>query len=119
MVVDPRGATWRVSMLRGNVWPGWSWTYRVSLSSGRATPTIENPVLEGPLFALPALNGPPALWRWLMYRLRRREDHRVVVRRAEQASIRGARLDVSFSTKAEAAAAAASIAAGLERDGTC
>jgi len=118
VVNDPAGQAWRVSVYRGNVWPGWSWTYRLSLLNGRATPSMENPILEGPVFALPALNGPPAFWRWLVFSASSREDHRVIVRRADRASIRDARLDELLPSRASAGAVAEEIATSIRRDGT-
>jgi hypothetical protein len=75
-VTDPDGAKWTVAVARGNQWPGWAWLNWLEGWgwAGDAAPVA----LALGLLALPSVTA-----RWLGYRLRRRTDWRVTVRRGE------------------------------------
>lgn len=77
--IAPDGTQWQLRIVRGNAWPGWGWTRRVSnwnlFGSGN-----DGDVLLLIIWALIAVaEAPPTLWRSLTYRVHRHTDWRVLV----------------------------------------
>ena len=91
----PDGTAWHIRLVRGNAWPGWSWTRRTEnwnlFGSGN-----DGDLLIVVISALGVLaEGPPTLWRWCVYRFQRRHDWRVLVWRGPGPWTRDGRLQAN------------------------
>lgn len=99
--VAPDGTNWHIRLVRGNAWLGWRWTDRVLNAPGGGD---DGDVLVVALQLVAGIaEAPPAVYRWLTYRLRRRRDWRVLVWSVPDGSARTAKLDERLPTKPEAA----------------
>lgn len=107
-VTAPDGAEWHVALVRGNKWHGADWDRH---------PTVPRHPFERPLLNVLVEGFLIDRVLWLVYRARRRNDWRVVLRSTPHRPLTSAVLDERYEGKDVAARRAAELLLAIRRDG--